>query len=246
MRATLCCSERASHCGGFSCCGARALGHTGFSSCEGLVALQHVESSSTRGWTHVPCIGRQILIHCMTREILRWLFVLSELWLLSYSFFFSLHYLYMDAGETFPMICVWMSAVVWTSFWQKYSERRDVLRKSEPPWPESLLSPRATVVIFLPFFPSLFFFFFWPHHTACGILFPKQGSNTGPMHWKYGVLTTGPPRKPSVSLIPYSISPVLHVSYFWSWDSSLAISVKDSILWTSRVFVHILTSLKLG
>ena len=30
--ATLCCSVQASHCGGFSCCGARALG-TGFSSC---------------------------------------------------------------------------------------------------------------------------------------------------------------------------------------------------------------------
>ena len=25
-RATLCCAMRASHCGGFSCCGARALG----------------------------------------------------------------------------------------------------------------------------------------------------------------------------------------------------------------------------
>ena len=31
----------------------------------GLVAPQHVESS----WTHVPYIGRQILIHGATREI---------------------------------------------------------------------------------------------------------------------------------------------------------------------------------
>ena len=35
-----------------------------------LVALQHVESSWTRDQTHVPCTGRQILIHCTNREVL--------------------------------------------------------------------------------------------------------------------------------------------------------------------------------
>ena len=65
--------------------------HTGFSSCgkraqqlwfagsrvqaqqlwrTGLVALWHVGSSWTRAQTCVPCIGRQILIHCATREAL--------------------------------------------------------------------------------------------------------------------------------------------------------------------------------
>ena len=45
-------------------CGAQALGAVGFSSCGArAVAPQHVESSWTRDWTHVPCIGRQILIH---------------------------------------------------------------------------------------------------------------------------------------------------------------------------------------
>ena len=89
-------------------------------------------------------------------------------------FFPSLCYLCMDAGETFPVICVWMIAVVWTRFWQKYSERREVLRKSEPPRPELLLSPRATVTI--SFFPSfLLYLFFWPHHEACGILVPQPG-----------------------------------------------------------------------
>ena len=34
----------------------------------GLVAPRHVGSSQTRAWTHVPCIGRQILNHCATRE----------------------------------------------------------------------------------------------------------------------------------------------------------------------------------
>ena len=34
----------------------------------GLVAPRHVGSSQTRARTHVPCIGRQILNHCATRE----------------------------------------------------------------------------------------------------------------------------------------------------------------------------------
>ena len=50
----------------------------GFNSCRtpvqwlwhtGLVVPQHVESSQTRDQTCVPCIGRQILILCTTREI---------------------------------------------------------------------------------------------------------------------------------------------------------------------------------
>ena len=36
----------------------------------GLVASQHVGSSRTRDQTCVPCTGRQILIHCATREAL--------------------------------------------------------------------------------------------------------------------------------------------------------------------------------
>ena len=34
----------------------------------GLAAPQHVGSSRTRAQTYVPCIGRQILNHCTTRE----------------------------------------------------------------------------------------------------------------------------------------------------------------------------------
>ena len=46
----------------------------GLSSCSEqrlLVAPGYVESSRTRAWTHVPCIGRQILYHWATREALR-------------------------------------------------------------------------------------------------------------------------------------------------------------------------------
>ena len=51
----------------------------GFSSCStwaqwlwltGLVALRNMGSSWTRDQTHVPCIGRWILNHCATREVI--------------------------------------------------------------------------------------------------------------------------------------------------------------------------------
>ena len=86
------CGAWASPCGGFSCCGARLSAH-GLSTCgsrvctaarrfqdswhsgsvvmtQGLVALQPVESPHTRGWPCVPCIGRQIPIHCTTWGVL--------------------------------------------------------------------------------------------------------------------------------------------------------------------------------
>ena len=71
------CSARSSHCGGLSCCRAQALGHTGFSSCSmwaqklgltGLGTPRHVWSSWNRDWTHVSCIGRQVLCHWATRD----------------------------------------------------------------------------------------------------------------------------------------------------------------------------------
>ena len=71
------CGVPAFHCSGFSC-GAWAVGHTGLSSCGtwaqlwpiGLVALWHVEPSQTRIEPMSSALaGRQILIHCTTREI---------------------------------------------------------------------------------------------------------------------------------------------------------------------------------
>ena len=40
------------------------------SRCEGLASPRHVGSSRTRARTRVPCIGRRILNHCATREVL--------------------------------------------------------------------------------------------------------------------------------------------------------------------------------
>ena len=75
----LCLAVRASHRGGFSCSGAQALGEEasvvaagrlGGSGARTRVAPRHVESSQTRDPACVPCIGRQILTHCTTREFL--------------------------------------------------------------------------------------------------------------------------------------------------------------------------------
>ena len=41
----------------------------------GPVAPRHMGSSQTRARTRVPCIGRQILNHCATREALGFVFV---------------------------------------------------------------------------------------------------------------------------------------------------------------------------
>ena len=49
--------------------GLQSLQHVG-SVAWSLVALSHVESSRTRDRTRVPCFGRQILIHCSTKEAL--------------------------------------------------------------------------------------------------------------------------------------------------------------------------------
>ena len=58
----------------------------------GLVAPWHVGSSQTRARTRVPCIGRQILNHCATREALESFLVFCILlgicsFLLGYLFF---------------------------------------------------------------------------------------------------------------------------------------------------------------
>ena len=67
--ATLHRGARASHCHGLSCCTAQAPDTQAQQLwLTGLVAPRHVGSSQTRARTRVPCIGRQILNHCTTRE----------------------------------------------------------------------------------------------------------------------------------------------------------------------------------
>ena len=47
----------------------------------GPVAPRHVGSSQTRARTRVPCIGRQTLNHCATREAQPWLLTLENYWM---------------------------------------------------------------------------------------------------------------------------------------------------------------------
>ena len=75
MGATLHRDVRASHYHGLSCCGAQAPDAQAQQLwLTGLVAPRHVGSSQTRARTRVPCIGRQILNHCATREAPGWTF----------------------------------------------------------------------------------------------------------------------------------------------------------------------------
>ena len=65
------CGVRASHCGGFSCCGAWALGTwaSGFVA-HGLSCSSVWGIFLDEGSTRVPCIGRWILSQKTTREAL--------------------------------------------------------------------------------------------------------------------------------------------------------------------------------
>ena len=71
MGVTLHCGARASQCRGLSCCRAQAPDTQAQQLwLTGPAAPRHVGSSQTRARTRVPCIGRQILNHCATREAL--------------------------------------------------------------------------------------------------------------------------------------------------------------------------------
>ena len=60
---------RASHHRGLSCCGAQAPDAQAQQLwLTGPAAPRRVGSSQTRVWTRVPCISRQTLNHCATRE----------------------------------------------------------------------------------------------------------------------------------------------------------------------------------
>ena len=100
--ATLHRGARASHHRGLSCCRAQAPDAQAQQLwLTGPVAPRHVGSSQTRARTQVPCIGRQILNHCATREarpFLSQVVCLTELQsFLHIDFFFFCKY--------FPLIC---------------------------------------------------------------------------------------------------------------------------------------------
>ena len=52
-------------------CGSRALAQAQELQFMGAVALQHMESSWTKDWTRVPCIGRQNPTYCTSWKLKR-------------------------------------------------------------------------------------------------------------------------------------------------------------------------------
>ena len=83
--ATLHRGARASHYRGLSCFGAQAPDAQAQQLwLTGLVAPWHVGSSQTRARTRVPCIGRQILNHCATREAPIFQFLKVEAYILDF------------------------------------------------------------------------------------------------------------------------------------------------------------------
>ena len=75
-----------------------------------------------------------------------------------------------------------------------------------------------------------------PLIATCGIYFPNQGLNPGPLYWEYGVLVTGLPRKSlcihylSVYLINICCTLIMCLS---AWDivSQFSHSVMSDSLW---------------
>ena len=72
---------QASHCGGFSHCGARLWDTGSGLTVHGLSCPVHVGSSRTRDGICVPSIGRLILDHRITREVPTYFFELRCLFL---------------------------------------------------------------------------------------------------------------------------------------------------------------------
>ena len=74
---TLRCGARASHCGGFSRCGAWALGvWASVVAAGGLSCSVACGAVQDQGSKPCPCIGRRILNHCVTRETLSHIFLM--------------------------------------------------------------------------------------------------------------------------------------------------------------------------
>ena len=126
----------------------------------GLVAPRHVGSSQTRARTRVPCISRQTLNQCTTREA-------------PYHFFFLIFiylFIYGCVGSSF--LCEGFLLVVASG--DHSSSRCAGLSLSRSLLLQSTGSRRAGSVIVV-HGPSC--------SVACGI-FPDQGSNPCPLRWQ--------------------------------------------------------------
>ena len=97
--------------------------------------------------------------------------------------------------------------------------------------------PSTYLLSYLSFFSLIqFIYFIWLHWvlvTACGIQFPDQGSNPGPLHWQHRILTMDYPRNPSYLGFSHIIS-----LKFWSCKNSILTTESSSgviIILTTKV-----------
>ena len=138
----------------------------------GLVAPRHVGSSWTRARTRVPCIGRQILNHCTTREVPTSPF-LNGVFLMCFFCLFVYIFIYLFFWLCWVFISVRGLSLVAAS--RRHSSSQCAgLSLSRPLLLQSTGSRRAGSVI-VAHGPSC--------SAACGI-FPDQGSNPRPRHWQ--------------------------------------------------------------
>ena len=87
----------------------------------GLVVLRHVESSLTRDQTHVPSVGKQILIHWTIRQILRrsiFLLLGSPTFLILFNFSLLIR----DVFSVYlrPSIILWFLRFLWHTKYYKH------------------------------------------------------------------------------------------------------------------------------
>ena len=72
-------------------------------------------------------------------------------------------------------------------------------------------------IVFIYFFYIYFYLFIllcWVLVAVCGIYFPDQGSNLGPLHWEHGVLATRSPEKSPILFFKYLFIDFLKINLF--------------------------------
>ena len=129
----------------------------------GLVAPRHVGSSRTRAPTHVPCIGRQILNHCTTREVPPSLvYLFFNIIIMS-----TLLQCVFPGKSTFPnhfcLICLNCYSCCYSLFTYQVPHS-DIQPSTIRPWYSFVSSPTTCPLLSFAWFK--FYFLLFPEHCA--------------------------------------------------------------------------------
>ena len=102
--------------------------------------------------------------------------------------------------------------------------------------------PQGLVSFFFSFY-CFYLFIFWLYWEAYGISVPKQGSNLYLLHWKWRVLTAGPPEVPKACFLCQSLR-TIGVLKGLPWESkylfkSLRSSLHhEAVIYLFSIFVY--------